>query len=417
MVMQNIIEKQYTIKGNEPLLLDDPQKVWVVKSGSMVLFSTLIEEGEQKGSRKYLFNVSPSEALFGAALAPGINSGEQRGIIAVALQETELIQLTLENLTAEVVAGSQEAIALVENWVKHLGEWISDQPKMVAKPTDLVLAEGAHFLSLLKSQGLTPAKDEIVWVEVRSGSTLWMGMEDLKWSQESSLLPLSPGMWLEAENQVEVYTSPIAESENPEQHRLLPTNLAQLHAYFFHYFNLLQQKQTKADFRRFQERQQLNRQVAESSMGQLAAVLQPQKSEFFDQGTSLLIAAGAVGRALGIKVSPPAQSEDLDRVKEPLEAISRASQFRTRRVLLVGDWWKEEYGPLLGYTLKENSPIALLPGKGNRYVMFDPEKRTRTPVDEAVAESLSPEAYMFYRPLPQSIKNAAGVFLFGIKGL
>ena len=414
MVTQHIVEEKYRkLKGNEPLLLDDPQTVWVVISGSMVLFASLIEEGEQKGSRSYLFSVSPGEILFGAALAPGLNTGEQRGIIAVGLEETELAQLTLEDLTAEVVAGNQEAIALVEGWMLHLGEWVSDQPKMVATPVDVLPAEGVHYLPLLKSQGLTPPRDGVAWVDVRSGSNRWMGIEDLKLEQESPILPLAPGMWLEAENQVEVFTSPTAELENAEQ---LPTSLAQLHAYFFHYFNLLQQQQTEAEFRRFQEREQLNRQMAETSMGELAMVLQPQKAEFFEQGTSLLIAAGAVGRALGIKVSPPAQSEDLNRVKDPLEAISRASQFRTRRVLLVGDWWKEENGPLLGYTLEDKSAVALLLNKDNRYVVFDPETRTRTLVDEAVAESLSPEAYMFYRPLPQSIKNAAGVFLFGIKG-
>lgn len=122
----------------------------------------------------------------------------------------------------------------------------------------------------------------------------------------------------------------------------------------------------------------------------------------------LLVAAGAIGRVQGITVLPPAKSEDLSRIKDPLDAIARASQFRTRRVLLMGEWWKQENGPLLAYTLEENNPVALLPHRGNKYVLFDPITKTKTPVNEAIAETLSVEAYMFYRPLPGGISHFFG---------
>ncbi|MGK7876544.1 MAG: NHLP bacteriocin export ABC transporter permease/ATPase subunit [Xenococcaceae cyanobacterium] len=414
MLKQNLVQKTYTIKGNEPVLLDDPQTVWVVKSGSLVLFSTLIEEREQKGSRSYLFNVNVGEALFGAALAPGLTPEEERGIIAVALEETELQQLSFEDFVKLVAARETEAIALLEGWIHHLGEWVSKQPNGVATPANVLPAQASHFLSLVKGQVLQPERGTVAWVDVHEGSTRWLGVENLKlYPDLSVVLPLAPQMWLEAEDQVEVYTTPTAELENTEQ---VPRSLAQLHAYFFEYFNLLKQQETEAEFRRFQERQQLNRKMAEISMGELAGVLQPQEKEAFEEGEPLLVAVGAVGRAMGIKISPPGKSEDLSRVKDPLEAIARASQFRTRRVLLVGNWWTEDNGSLLTYTFEDKKPVALLLDKDNRYVLFDPAEGTRTPVDESVAENLSPEAYMFYRPLPQFVSSTFGIFLFGIKG-
>jgi hypothetical protein len=214
-------------------------------------------------------------------------------------------------------------------------------------------------------------------------------------------------MWLEAESLVEMRAIPTFDLGNFEE---LPISLADLHRYFFYYFNQLAHQKKGEEFRRFQERERLNRQVSEAAMSELTTVLKPQQAEFSREGTSLLIAAGAVGRALGIMVEPPAQSEDLSRVKNPLDAIARASRFRTRRVLLAGDWWHREYGPLLGYTLSDNSPVALLPHNGNHYVLFDPIARTRTHVTRAVAETLSPEAQMFYRPLPLVVRNAAALF-------
>jgi NHLM bacteriocin system ABC transporter ATP-binding protein len=154
----------------------------------------------------------------------------------------------------------------------------------------------------------------------------------------------------------------------------------------------------------------------------LANVLEVQETEYYQEGTNLLIAAGAVGRALGITVCPPPPSDDPTRYKDPLEAISRASLFQTRRVLLVGKWWEEEYGALLVYRLSDRSPLALLPkpnnylGRETKYLLFDPETRQRIPVDETVADEISPEAYMFYRPLPPKVFKVTDVFKFGIKG-
>lgn len=409
------------VKGNEPLLLNEPQTVWLVKSGSLVLHGILTDNEELKGHRRFLFQVGAGEALLGASLAPSANKDERRGIVAVALEETELQQLTLEGLIEQVKERNPEAIALVEGWLCHLGEWLNEQVTAADIPTNSIVAEGTHYLSVLKEQTLVPPRfssnngkvgQKVAWVEVRQGKTRWRGIEALKLDNTSPPLPLVAGTWLEAENPVEVYTTPTQELENIEQ---IPASLAQLHAYFFYYFNLLEQQQLESEFRRFQDRQQFNRRTIESSMGELTSVLKPQEAEFFPEGTPLLIAAGAVGRALGINIRPPAQSEDLDRLKDPLEAIVRASQCQTRRVLLVGDWWQEEHGPLLAYT-KANQPVALLPEKGNLYSLFDPESLTRTTVDAEASANLKAEAYVFYRPLPEFVTNAVEIFRFGIEG-
>ncbi len=87
----------------------------------------------------------------------------------------------------------------------------------------------------------------------------------------------------------------------------------------------------------------------------------------------------AVGDALGIEIRPPLRSENLDRVKDPLEAITRASRVRHRRVLLRGAWWKSDCGPLVGYLKEKHSPVALLRARGSGYEIVDPETRQKVP--------------------------------------
>lgn len=153
-----IAQQRRIVKGNEPLLLDDPQTIWVVKSGSLVLHAILVDNEELKGNRRFLFNVGAGEALFGATLAPSARKGERRGILAVALEETELQELPLEDLIELIKDRNAEAIALIEGWLGHLGEWLRGQLTAGDAPANSIVAEGTHYLSLQKEQTLVPPR-------------------------------------------------------------------------------------------------------------------------------------------------------------------------------------------------------------------------------------------------------------------
>lgn len=404
MLELNLDKELRSVKGNEPLLLDDPQTVWLVKSGTIALFATQ-NDREAQGNRRYLFSVGTGEALFGTTIQ------QQWGILAVALEATQLLPMSIAEFSNLVAANDLKAIASMEGWIKSLGEVVGSSP--LKDPGNLVLAERSRYLSLQKGQALSCGKEQVLWVGLSAGNAGWMGLKDLRLEENSLVFPLVRGMWIEAEDAIEVEVTPTAELQDSEQ---LSASLARLHAYFFEYLNLLTQKQKEEQFRQFQQRQRLNRQLTEVAIGELTTTLQSQSTHFLQEGEPLLVAAGAVGRAQKITVRPPSKSEDLNRVGDPLDAIARASQFRARRVMLLGKWWKEEHGPLLAYTLLDNAPVALLPDKDNRYILFDPIARTRQLVNKAVAATLSPEAQMFYRPLPQFVRNALELFGFGSQG-
>jgi len=398
------------IKGNQILFLTDPHKVWSIQSGSLALFASFMANSELIGPRHYLFSLEPLEATFGAALANTSAPNEQLCMIAVALEDTEIVELSLEELSTNIINGHKQAIAQIEGWIHHLGEWILSQGIYELTGIPMQQSHPGEYLSLPKQQGIQPSRDEIAWIKVRKGDTKWLGNPDFTLNKESPIVPLAPSMWLEAKNKVEIYCVPTSEIQE------LSESLALLHSYFLSYFNLSQQQQLEDRFRRFQERERVNTQLSQNSMAELAGVIQPPETPTsVDEGTPLLMAVGAIGRALGIKISPPAQSEDLSRVKDPLEAISRASQFRTRRVILAGQWWLQEHGPLLAYQGEEKKPVALLP-ESNNYVLFDPQTRTRTTIDEQTTQNISPEAYMFYRPLLGIWSQAYEIFVFGVKG-
>ncbi len=88
--------KLYELKGNEPILLNDPQTVWVIKSGSVSLFVTTVNQGIIEGTRRYLFTCNSGEALFGN-LSKSDNTHRQ--ILAVPIGKAELLKVDIESLS------------------------------------------------------------------------------------------------------------------------------------------------------------------------------------------------------------------------------------------------------------------------------------------------------------------------------
>ncbi|MEH2119115.1 NHLP bacteriocin export ABC transporter permease/ATPase subunit [Nostoc sp.] len=400
--------KLYSFQANEPVELNDPEKVWIVQSGTLAVFAAQVKNSTVEKRRRYLFHVSAGEALFGTALLPEVVTS-QWGFVAIAIEPTQLCQMSMVDLV-KAIGVADQAIELLEGWINHLGQSLSAQQTTLAMPLNLAEAFERDF-SLSSGEALLWPQT-LVWVKLQQGSTRWMGVEELTLNSTSPAFPLTPAMWLEAENAVLGQILLTADIQKTEE---IFTNLVFLHTYFFHYFSLLANKEAEAEFRQFQEREQFNQQVIENALSDLATVLQPQQEvTFFEEGPPLLVALGAVGRALGIEIRPPA--DDFGVIEDPVAAFARASQIRIRRVSLADGWWRQDQGPMLTYTELEKRPVALLPTDNRDYVIFDPVARTRTPVSESVAKTLSAVAYILYRPLPQVALNSIDLLRFGIKG-
>ncbi|RCJ20728.1 NHLP family bacteriocin export ABC transporter permease/ATPase subunit [Nostoc sp. ATCC 43529] len=398
------------MEANEPVLLNDPKTLWVVQSGTLAVFAARVRNSTVEKHRRYLFHVSAGEGLFGAALLPEVVAPSQWGFVAVAIEPTQLSQISTVDLMRKVAVADPQAIALLEGWVNHLGQSLTTQQTVLAMPLNLVEAFEADF-SLSNGEALL-WQQTLVWVKLHEGSIRWMGVEESKLNSTSPMFPVTNGMWLEAENPVIGHILLTADIKNIEE---ILTSIVCLHTYFFEYFNLLANKEAEAQFRQFQEREQFNQQVIENALSDLATVLQPEPEvAFFEDGPPLLVALGAVGRALGIEIRPPA--EDFSAIQDPVAAIARASQIRIRRITLASGWWRQDQGPMLAYTELEKHPVALLPRENRDYVIFDPVARTRIPVNESVAKTLTATAYILYRPLPQVALNAIDLLRFGIKG-
>lgn len=122
-------------------------------------------------------------------------------------------------------------------------------------------------------------------------------------------------------------------------------------------------------------------------------------------------AMGVVAEKLGVSLVQPA-GHKAGRAVTAVDAIAISSRLRTRRLHLVGAWWKEDYGPLVGYRT-DDTPVALMPGRRG-YEIIDREHRTPRRVTPKLAKELSNAATLVYRPAPESARSGRSLLRFGL---
>ncbi len=199
---------------------------------------------------------------------------------------------------------------------------------------------------------------------------------------------------------------------------------------------VLQQAQAadERELQRLEREQGADRANFASAMGQISSALAadgalgtPAPGD--DEGDGLLAACRFLEYSRQVRfVSPrtaqPANGQD---AADSVEMVAESSGARARRVLLDGNWWKEEGGPLLA-RLSENELqtggrpywVALLPGPVGGYRLYTSHPvdgiASGDPVTEAVARRLSPFAFTFYRTFPAKKLGALDVIGFGVEG-
>jgi len=385
--------ESYSFKSNEPLLLDNPGIIWLVQSGTLALFAINVEHGVPKGKRRYLFSVKAGEAMFSAMLKS--ESGQQQ-ILAIALEETQLVRVTKNQFC---LINPETTINQIESWVNYLSSTVSEiTPQRLSTP---VQAPGCAVLD--SKEVFQPPHDVVVWVKVLQGKANFLGLDELEFTSDTARIPLLADLWLEAQDILEIDS---VNTDKLEINSLL-TGLNCLQSFVLQAIGQLEQLAVKVELGRLQQREQLNNGAIANTLNNFANIFDVQTSnpikQPLNQEEALLFAAGAVARFLDITINPP-NSEDLRRFREPIEAIARASRIRMRRITLRDKWWQQDSGPVLTYTLEDRRPIAVIPISDTRYQIIDPLQQRRCICNEKIAATLSPTAYTFYRPLPKNLQ-------------
>jgi len=352
--LNSLAGQEIKAEGNNPVLLNDVNKVWFVQEGQVDLFLTGVVGGKPSGARNYLFCAGEGDILC------GLKSLEEQaayGLLAVGHTGTILLEVTHRELVEKIADRKiSEVGLLLAQWLKKLG-------------------------TVAGSVG--DAEREIA-----------MGIEKAEHTDAG------------------FDTAAVLDTAQEIQSRLFPSIVQRF----------ILAKEKAININRIKYRQ--DNQYMKNSLFNLLSAIRPklgfesqlQKGEV---DNLLFQVCQAVGSAKGIQIAVPTKlKEKTDTpAKDLLGDIARASQIRTREVILKDKWWVKDNGALVGYKEDNGSPVALLPLSPKKYELFDPSDQSRTVISQEVAEKLRAHAVTFYRPLPNKKLNYKDILKFLYQGI
>ena len=98
--------------------------------------------------------------------------------------------------------------------------------------------------------------------------------------------------------------------------------------------------------------------------------------------------------------------------EEQMEYILRPVGIMTRSVKLEEGWYKDAFGPMLGFLKDSGAAVALLPRPFHGYRFHDPATGRSVTVSRKTATLFEPEGFCFYKPLPQKKLGIPDLLLY-----
>jgi NHLM bacteriocin system ABC transporter ATP-binding protein len=336
------------------------------------------------------------------------------GLVAVGCPGTVVIGLRREQLAALVgpAETTGQLAALLNGWISGLTAGVM-RARTAGKAT---LLEAGPAVQLAAGGVASPGR-QVLWLRHLEGHSRFLGKAALPLTSGDGWFPLSAPGWLTAGPQGASLETVTTESLLGQS--CCWNSLDRFHRMVLACVAVNVREADATERLRLRRRARSEDLVMQEALARLARVSQPETVDGLAaglEGGPLLVACRLVGARLGIDFQPPQGTSERRRRSDPVAAIVRASRVRMRRVLLHGDWWRRDNGPLLAYRAEDEEPVALLPSSPSRYELVDPVNRTRTPVTAANASSLLPFAYSFYRPFAARALTSWDLFRFSLLG-
>jgi NHLM bacteriocin system ABC transporter ATP-binding protein len=401
---QGSTPRSLDLSGPQPLVLNSGPALWVVESGSVALFRVDLAQGEPAGQRKLLRRVGAGQPL----VSRSVSRGEESALIVMPVQRALLREQAFAERWSDVRARAEVLAPLLEEWIAHLALSIPqgrplERPERPTEPGLLELEDG---------QDLTAGRRHVIWVRVLEGQLEVAGVEGALLLPCAAPLPVGPGLVLRASGPCNVA---IERTDAIESLADVLAGLDCLEGLTLALLKAQDEREHAAELERLERSARMQERRLANAFDEVAAVLHPLPIATSDSDP-LLAAARTIGRALGVQVRAPGRSAESG-AADPVEAIARASQLRTRDVRLSGNWWRRDCGYLLAVqrTGADVRPIALLPEQGG-YTAYDPTSGSARRVDGPFAASLAPDATAFNRPLPSGSLGLSHLARFALRG-
>jgi NHLM bacteriocin system ABC transporter ATP-binding protein len=384
------------LSAQQVLVLDDPDRVWVLREGYVGIYVVRIDKGRPAGARQHLFSCNEGIVLCGKRWT---ENDVDHALIAVAIDDCLIDGHSPQSLAA---LGQRTALEDgLAQWAQHLTALLTENesPTFAERP-----APGAPFV-FRSGQTFRPQDVGLHVLELRSGRLQTLGLQRLELSPEhGGDIAAGDELWFRVVSDEAVGVFHVA-SGAPALAPLIRGTQTLTSLFVGRVLDRLRQAELE-EIRRFERLASIEGNRRRQTVDLLSFV--PRVDDVRAPGAQdrpLLNALQAVGKPLGITFLDDPSFRLMPRREEQIEAITRLSGTRARRVRLRDKWWDDDVGPLLAFRKANGSPVALVQraswwGMSRRYQVIDGETGAVSDLTETLAEDFEEVAYSFVRPLP-----------------
>ena len=301
----------------------------------------------------------------------------------------------------------------IDSWTRGLARGLTRD--ILPRPRPDLLLEADKEQTADKDRIAVPAEGGI-WVQFLERSGLFISTEEVV--PADTFVPLSEFSWLLMLKDSRVRT---ASTRQILDRGLVWSSLAAFHAMIFQTIFLNAGLKAADVYNLLADREAEQMRDKQDGLASLASVMGhtgpadsciPENRE--DQ---LAWAVSQAAGVLGLTVTPPRPPAGEAAAQPTVEDIARASHFNVRRVILEAGWWRQDIGPMVGFTVDGSRPVPLIPVSAGRYETEDPKSGKKMRITTRTAKTISgARAYTFYRPFPDRPLTGMDLFKFGLKG-
>ncbi len=371
---------QTTILGgaNRPLFLEQPDDFYRLTRGYADIFAI---RGD--GLRRHLFRVEAGEYLFPTA------AGGQHRLCAIGSLGSEFMLCQPTE--------SMPPLEAVQHWVTAMTRIL--EPVQQGW-TDRILLAGE--IELPQGAAVSAPHRTMCFVRPVSGAVTWCGRP---WPGDFEL-PVSPGALVSAVRDATLQVS----TDCPA-----PQTLALGLAFIGGEVMAQLDREAAEHGAKLEDRLSMRRQAMDRSLGKsLSDLLSFQGATSSEMSSARLSVVVAVMQGSGLEVSPTLQRE-LEALGDQgsYEPLLRCAGLYYRPVMLSHDWWCHDGIAMVG-TLRDGSPVGLVPDKGGGWLLATHDGMRR--LNASLAREVSTAALQIYPSLDDRPIGLYETMRFGFSG-
>jgi len=381
--------EQSIIGNNTPLLLRGEDNVWLIKSGSVDVFSVSVDGDEQKGARIFLFSVKAGDILMGMNISPDVS---ERGFLAVGNTNVALYKTSISKLK-NFISGSDN----FDSFANLADKWILSVSAGIARDSSLrydLSIEKNNLVSIPGNKKIR-ARKGVLWLKINSDYVTLLD-SDLSSFEKERYFPITDNSWL-------MTLKPFESECLTSKDLLKDESFWGLLSFYHEQIMILEELNVRMmlvdDFVRNKEKIEILKKIDYSAFTNIAGILDPNlgvNPELKSKDT-LIETCKIICGHIGIKLIEPPHNKDK---KTDLNEIAQFSKFGFRQISLINNWYQNDSGAILAFTKEKKNAAALIPNFAGRYRIVIPAERIDEPLTPELAAGLEETAFVFYKPLP-----------------